>query len=337
MTRSGIALPFSDVILNLAIVGLGFAGVHFSSIEQQAAETTRRAEQLAQALRSRDDESARSRAEAAALELALSRARSATSVVEARVDELEKLDRASQERILALSSESASRLLEWHRARDRGLELERSLERVGAELVDWRNKYQVATALASKFPAVDQAVVRSLLAGFKMPPRRTVFVVDISTSMAADGRWETVLDTISQYVELLELEAAALVVFRDRGFAFPSDFHMLDMRDPPKRDELLAALGRVKPGGSTNHLAGFEVARGFADADTWIVFTDGQTTSTDGTKVDADLARRAVDLVKTSGPKNLLVVGLGRLYDGQLREFCRALVDAVPNAGFVGR
>ncbi len=152
----------------------------------------------------------------------------------------------------------------------------------------------------------------------RRPDASLTFVVDVSGSMAEPGRLDLVRDALHTLVDQLRpTDSVAIVSFSDKARA------LREMTRVSEKEDLRAAIDRLRPEGSTNLGAGltlgYQVARdGFREgtSNRVIVLSDGLANTGD-TDAD-DILRRVRD--EAAKEIALLGVGVGSDYGDALME-----------------
>jgi len=189
--------------------------------------------------------------------------------------------------------------------------------------------------------------IRQELLGIPGELRNTVFVIDRSSSMLKEGRWEDTKKTIQTWVEYLPVQRSALVLFGDGIRVIPiglgvegplkPDGRELPTVTPELRQTMQQELKDMGPSGGTPTYAALRRAMDFRDLDAIILFTDGDP---DATAVGVDPFEEVVQLVRdwhASHPTGRVhVVGIGDYFKQTSRNFLRGVAAAGAGA-FIGR
>lgn len=189
--------------------------------------------------------------------------------------------------------------------------------------------------------------IRQELLGIPGELHNTVFVIDRSSSMLKEGRWEDTKKTIQTWVEYLPVQRSALVLFGDGIRVIPiglgvegplkPDGRELPMVTPELRQTMQQELKDMGPSGGTPTYAALRRAMDFRDVDAIILFTDGDP---DATAVGVDPFEEVVQLVRdwhASHPTGRVhVVGIGDYFKQTSRNFLRGVAAAGAGA-FIGR
>jgi hypothetical protein len=199
-----------------------------------------------------------------------------------------------------------------------------------------------ASAEASK----ESGDIRQELLGIPGELHNTVFVIDRSSSMLKEGRWEDTKKTIQTWVKYLPVQRAALVLFGDGIRVIPTslgaegplkpDGRELPMVTEELRQVMQQELENMGPSGGTPTYAALRRAMDFKDLDAIILFTDGDP---DATAAGADPFEEVVQLVRdwhASHPAGRVhVVGIGDYFKQTSRNFLRGVAAAGAGA-FIG-
>lgn len=177
-----------------------------------------------------------------------------------------------------------------------------------------------------------EATVRQELLGMKGKLDRVVFVFDRSASMRYEGRWEASLDTMRQWLDLLPVREAAVVVFNDEITPFPKDSSLLKTTSEHKV-QLLATIRNLRPEGGTSTLKALQAAYKYSPIDAVILFTDGEPDK--GTT--ASTRQFAVDVKQRFPETRIHTVGIGDYFrKPELGEFLLGIAHDTGGV-FVGR
>ncbi len=132
------------------------------------------------------------------------------------------------------------------------------------------------------------------LLGVRGDLKRVVFVVDCSYSMnnvapialdpARDNKeswWQVVTDTITLWIRTLPMESAMIVYFSDDVTVFPKSKSFLTIEnDQAQLIRSVKEHGNPKIGAATNTLLALRTAFDVKEADTIVLFTDGEPNRT---------------------------------------------------------
>jgi Mg-chelatase subunit ChlD len=206
---------------------------------------------------------------------------------------------------------------------------------------------QAAKALKSAEASKESGDIRQELLGIPGELRNTVFVIDRSSSMLREGRWEDTKKTIQTWVKYLPVQRAALVLFGDGIRVIPTalgaegplkpDGRELPMVTNELREVMQQELENMGPSGGTPTYAALRRAMDFKDLDAIILFTDGDP---DATAAGVNPFEEVVQLVRdwhASHPAGRVhVVGIGDYFKSTSRNFLRG-VAAAGSGAFIGR
>jgi uncharacterized protein with von Willebrand factor type A (vWA) domain len=182
------------------------------------------------------------------------------------------------------------------------------------------------------------------LLGLKNRPRRVVFCVDSSGSMAKQSpglpgsRWDDALRVIRTWITVLPIDEAALVTFNTAAHAFPKHRRLLNLSGPERAANIKLILKRLqetKPQGSTNLIDAVRCAFSFSEAEAVVLFSDGKPTKRAG--FDPALANEILAEARQQKPRRkFVVVAVADYFDREASSFLVRL--ALENDGaFLGR
>jgi len=182
-----------------------------------------------------------------------------------------------------------------------------------------------------------EMVERRELLGIQGELRNVVLVVDHSSSMAEDDRWQHTQRVVRNWLENLYVDRAALVLFSGDVTRHPPQgyLELTGAEGVRNRERLVSAFDAARPAGLSDMRGALEIAFGYPEVDTVILFSDGRPGRRERGQ---DRARRAVlELCKQkeSGVQ-LNSVGVGHYFRESAGEFLRELAES--NGGvFIGR
>jgi len=154
----------------------------------------------------------------------------------------------------------------------------------------------------------------------EMPPRNFVFLIDTSGSMFVDNRLPLLKKSLAMLTEQLTAKDRVAMV----AYAGSAGL-VLDSTPGDQKDKILAALGRLEAGGSTNGGDGIRLAYKVAldnfmkdGINRVILGTDGDFNV--GTTSEGDLVRLIEEKRKTGVYLTILGYGIGNLKDSTLEK-----------------
>ena len=111
--------------------------------------------------------------------------------------------------------------------------------------------------------------------------RRVIFVVDTSSSMHNSPAWKSARELIRTWVDYLSVQECVLINFNDQAESFPKSGYQRVRSEqgaalPYKKDELLEAFDRAKPGVYSDLHKALRMAYRYPGCDLIVLFTDGQ-------------------------------------------------------------
>jgi septal ring factor EnvC (AmiA/AmiB activator) len=132
----------------------------------------------------------------------------------------------------------------------------------------------------------EKAARENRFAGIELTGRRVIFLVDMSGSMElvderteAPAKWRGVRESLAKIMRSLpDLEKFHVIVFSDKvDYLLGHNDRWLDFNPKTSVDEVVQALEKIKPNGSTDMYSGFQAAFRFRQAgmDTIYLFSDG--------------------------------------------------------------
>ncbi len=182
--------------------------------------------------------------------------------------------------------------------------------------------------------------VRSELIGLKGKLIRVAILFDGSQSMQEGGRWESGKKVMSDWLEYLDMEQCALVVFQDNVRMFPVNGTMLTLQGEDgivNRSKMREFMQQIEPAGRTNTLAALKAAYSLQDIDTIVLFTDGAPFIGTGTaRSDPAMTQAIYELCATHADIPINAVGLGDYFSPELSAFLLRVTE-ITGGTFVGR
>jgi septal ring factor EnvC (AmiA/AmiB activator) len=132
----------------------------------------------------------------------------------------------------------------------------------------------------------ERAARENRFAGIELTGRRVIFLVDMSGSMElvderteAPAKWRGVRESLAKIMRSLpDLEKFHVIVFSDKvDYVLGHSDRWLDFDPKTSADEVVKALEKIKPNGSTDMYSAFQAAFRFKQAgmDTIYLFSDG--------------------------------------------------------------
>ncbi len=186
-------------------------------------------------------------------------------------------------------------------------------------------------------PVDRESTIRQELVGLRGAQKRVVILFDASHSMTLDNRWELARDVASAWIEHLQFEACALIIFNRTLSIYPTSGSLLRVTGSSgrrHRHELVAQLRDLEAGvGGTDTLGALKRAYRYPYIDTLILFTDGKPSHGGDFK---SLTRAIHRLTKRHSGIPINVVGLGNYFDPELSEFLLKLASDTGGV-FIGR
>lgn len=262
-------------------------------------------------------------------------------------DRLEQQIRELQSRIGQLQKELAQRLDPAIRQ-----ELEAKIASLRAELSGLRAEnvrlqreltdlQRIHREYVAKFPGKHEQPpgVRKELIGLVGDLKKVVLVVDRSGSMGRDNLWKPALAVISSWLDFVEVDQCALVVFSSKSDVFPIDGSYLDFRGPEaaaNRAKLNKVLAEIQPSGGTFTRGALIDAYAHAGVDTIILFTDGEPNDGNSDKIDLAEVEKIYRLIDEHPGVRINVVGLGNYFGPELSKFLRTVKEKSQGT-FLGR
>lgn len=173
------------------------------------------------------------------------------------------------------------------------------------------------------------------LVGLRGPLKRVAVVIDASGSMrqlgaaGARDRWADAQAITARWLQHLNVEQCALVVFSNEVRTFPADGTLVDVRGEAgkaRRDTLLQQLRSVTPGGWTNTLGALEKAYAY-NPDTILLFSDGAPSRADTGLFDPAMAGQIYELCKSHNGIPVNTIGLGNYFDDTMATFLHTVAD----------
>ncbi|MEM9660289.1 MAG: vWA domain-containing protein, partial [Planctomycetota bacterium] len=190
----------------------------------------------------------------------------------------------------------------------------------------------------------EETRINRKLVGLKGEMKRVAILFDASGSMqqsvAENGRnrWAEAQEIAATWLQHLDVDFCALVVFSTDVKTFPEDGALADLRGPDgdaKRADLLRQLRSVSPSGSTNTLAALETAYGYERIDAILLFSDGAPTNDQSGRIDPQIAQRIYDLCQVHKDVPINSIGLGNYFDKDMATFLRSVAE-ITNGAFRG-
>ncbi|WP_106319279.1 VWA domain-containing protein [Actinoplanes italicus] len=209
----------------------------------------------------------------------------------------------------------------------------------------WRRPGTTGVALPSDLPAAPvelsfpdtRAAIEALLTAYQdrlRRPSRTVYVLDVSGSMAKDGRLKQLKAALEgltgvntsltgEHCRFRSREEVILLPFSSRPAA-PQRYTVDAAAPQPSRDLLRAAAGRLRAGGDTavydSLLAAYREIDGAADRNRFasiVLMTDGESNRG---RVLADFEKQVRQRPATAEPVPVFPVLFGEAAEGQMRR-----------------
>lgn len=181
--------------------------------------------------------------------------------------------------------------------------------------------------------------VRQELIGLRGKMRRVVIVLDSSASMKERGRWDAARDVMKTWLDLLDMDQCALVVFGSDVTTYPGQNKYLDLQGTQgtsNRAKLVNFLANLEPKGGTNTLRALERAYDYPNVDTIVLFTDGAPNDGNSAVFDPDVASKIYKLCEKNKTIPINAVGLGDYFQPELSSFLLRIAETT-NGTFLGR
>jgi hypothetical protein len=157
---------------------------------------------------------------------------------------------------------------------------------------------------------------------------RVAILFDASGSMqqttkAGNNRWAEAQQMAARWLQHLNINKCVLVVFSTKVQAFPADGTLADVggaSGKAKRDELLARLKAVSPGGATNTLEALRKAYQY-DVDSILLFTDGAPSMSTSGVFEPAVADKIYELCRAHPKIPIHTIGLANYFDDETSTF----------------
>lgn len=167
---------------------------------------------------------------------------------------------------------------------------------------------------------------RKQLVGLNGDLDHVVVVVDRSTSMKRDNRWERTQATVKRWLTYLPVKRAAIIVYGNDVQRFPATGYAdFESGGDAGRQALIDQFLEIEPGGGTSTKAALAAAVQYPDVDTIILFSDGQPT--DGT-TDEIVAEVGKIYRERTAKFNVNTIAVGVYFDKKSVEFLENLAEA---------
>jgi hypothetical protein len=163
---------------------------------------------------------------------------------------------------------------------------------------------------------------------------RVAILFDASGSMkqaAASGgdRWAESQQIAATWLQHLNVQHCALIVFSSDVRTFPEDGSLADLRGDDgkaKRSAVLQQLKAVTPAGTTNTLEALRKAYEY-DVDAILLFSDGAPSKSDTGAFDSEFANQIYDLCRAHPNIPVHTIGLGHYFDLNASTFLRTVAS----------
>jgi hypothetical protein len=161
---------------------------------------------------------------------------------------------------------------------------------------------------------------------------RVAILFDASGSMkqaAASGgdRWAESQLIAATWLQHLNVQHCALIVFSSDVRTFPEDGSLADLRGEDGKARRAALLEHVKaltPQGTTNTLDALRKAYEY-DIDAILLFSDGAPSKSDSGVFDPAVAQQIYDLCRENPSVPVHTIGLGNYFDENASTFLRTI------------
>ena len=202
----------------------------------------------------------------------------------------------------------------------------------------------------------NESRIRTELLNLKGPLTNVIILLDASASMndkgrLAEPRWTEAAEVIATWLKYLPIRRCALVVFSDNCSRTPPNGGFIDMSSDALRDDLVAAIHRIKPAGNTATVLAMSTAYAeYPTADTIILFTDGKPyvphpgtgarNEGQGNLIQASASRVEMQRAKVLASQHphlpINIVALGDYFEKEQAEFLLNLT-LLTGGSFLGR
>ena len=184
-----------------------------------------------------------------------------------------------------------------------------------------------------------QRVAGELL-GLKGPLGRVAILFDRSESMKANPeRWKEARLIATTWIEKLDMDACALVIFCNFTDVYPENGTLLPLRSAEgdkNRAYLRRKIDEAEPLGSTDTAGALEEAYKLPGLQTIILFTDGQPTGPKSGEFQQSEADKVFRLCREHKKIPIHVVGVGCYFDKDFSDFLME-VARLTDGTFLGR
>jgi uncharacterized coiled-coil DUF342 family protein len=172
---------------------------------------------------------------------------------------------------------------------------------------------------------------------------RVAILLDASGSMkqaAASGgdRWAESQQIAANWLQHLNVQHCALIVFSSAVRTFPEDGTLADLRGEDgkaRRSALLEHVKTLTPAGTTNTLDALRKAYEY-DVNAILLFSDGAPSRSDSGTFDPAVAKQIYDLCRAHPRIPVHTIGLGNYFDKNASTFLRT-VAATTGGTFRGQ
>jgi hypothetical protein len=177
------------------------------------------------------------------------------------------------------------------------------------------------------------------LVGLKGSLKRVAILFDASGSMRQEGsggddRWAEAQAILGTWLKHLNVQQCVLVVFSSNVRTIPADGTFADFRGAgggDRRQELLAKLQSIQPGGWTNTYDALRKAYEY-DVDTILLFSDGAPSKDASGRYDDAMARDIYRLCAEHPRIPVNTIGLGNYFDKDMSTFLRTVASLTGGA-----
>jgi hypothetical protein len=182
------------------------------------------------------------------------------------------------------------------------------------------------------------------LVGLKGQLDRVAIVFDASGSMklsaggAGRDRWAEAQDIVANWLQHLNVQQCALIVFSNEVRTFPRNGSLADLRGEDgklRRQALLQQLRSLTPNGWTDTLAAMQKAYEY-DVDAILLFTDGAPSKDVSGHFDPALAQQVYQLCGQHKNVPVHTIGLGNYFDQDMSTFLLS-VSSITGGTFRGQ